>query len=53
MTPTYAARVYGVSYPAANTAVAKLGEMNILTELTGRSYDRVFAARDVLNIVEP
>ena len=43
---------YGVSYQAANEAVAKLVEDGILQEMTGGTYDRVFASIRVLNIIE-
>lgn len=43
---------YGVSYQAANEAVAKLVEDGILQEMTGRNYDRIFASGRVLAIVE-
>lgn len=48
-----AARVGGVSYQAANTAVARLCELGILREITGGSYGRLFACRDVMRIIEP
>jgi Fic family protein len=51
-TPTYASERYSVTYPAANSAVAKLTSLGILTELTGRAYGRVFAAKDVLRIID-
>lgn len=51
-TPIYAARHYGVSYPAANQAVARLVELGILRELTGRNYDRVFGSTEVIQIMD-
>jgi hypothetical protein len=45
-------RHYGVSYPAANNAVARLEQLGLLRETTGGSYGRVFAADDVLRILE-
>jgi Fic family protein len=41
-----------VTNPGANNAVSKLVEAGVLQERTGRSYARVFAARDVLRIIE-
>lgn len=43
---------YQVSYQAANEAIGKLVEDEILTEMTGRNYDRLFASVRVLNIIE-
>lgn len=43
---------YRVSYQAANEAIAKLVKDGILQEMTGRKYDRLFAATRVLRIVE-
>jgi len=48
----WAAQRYGVSYQAANEAIAKLVNDGILAEMTGRNYDRLFAARRVLRIIE-
>ncbi|WFE62407.1 Fic/DOC family N-terminal domain-containing protein [Micromonospora sp. WMMD714] len=52
ITPTAAAQRYDVSYQAANTAIRRLEEQGILRERTGGRYARVFAARDVLRIIE-
>lgn len=52
ISPTYAARAYGVSYPAANSAVQRLARLGLLEEVTGRRYKRLFASRDVLEIVQ-
>jgi len=52
ITPTSAANMHGVSYPAANTAIERLERLGILQERTGRRYARVFAARDVLQIID-
>ncbi|WP_326551151.1 Fic family protein [Micromonospora sp. NBC_01813] len=51
ITPTSAARMYGLSYPAVNAAIRRLAELDILHELTGRRYARVFVAREVLRII--
>lgn len=50
--PSAAARLYDVSYQAANNAVSRLVQANVLREVTGRRYDRVFVAPDVLDILE-
>ena len=52
ITPTAAASRYGVTYPAANNAVARLVELGVLLEATGRTYDRVFWAQDVIAALE-
>lgn len=52
VTPTWAQKRYGVSYPAANEAIAKLVRDGVLTEMTGRSYARLFGASRVLQILE-
>jgi cell filamentation protein, protein adenylyltransferase len=43
---------YGVSFPAANNAIAKLVGLGLLSEITGRTQDRVFRADEVLRILE-
>ncbi|MGC4803840.1 Fic family protein [Micromonospora sp. DT233] len=52
ITPTTASQMYGVSYPAVNTAIRRLEGLGILQERTGRRYARVFAAKDVLRIID-
>lgn len=52
VTSTYAAKRYGVTYPAANNAVAKLVKLGVLHEVTGRAYHRVFLAPDLISILE-
>ncbi|MFE0147962.1 Fic family protein [Nonomuraea sp. NPDC059007] len=52
ITPSIAAKAYGVTYPAANTAIKRLAELGILEERTGRRYGRLFAAPGVLQIIE-
>jgi len=42
---------YGVSYVAANNAVARLVEAGLIEEVTGRRYDRVFVCTVVHRIV--
>lgn len=51
VTPTRASERYGVTYAAANSAIARLVEVGILHEATGRSYSRIFTARRVLEIL--
>jgi Fic family protein len=51
VTPTGASKLYGVSYPAANNAIARLVDAGILTEATGGRYGRVFVAQEVLAIL--
>ena len=43
---------YAVSFPAANNAIAKLVELGLLSEITGRTQDRVFRADEVVRILE-
>ena len=43
---------YGVSFPTANNAVARLVELGLLSEITGRNQDRVFRADEVVRILE-
>lgn len=50
--PTWAAKTHGVSYPSANAAMARLVEVGILVEITGRRYGRLFAAPELLAILE-
>lgn len=45
------ARRHGVTFPPANRAVAKLSELGIVREVTGRSYGRVFVCDDVMSII--
>ena len=52
-TPTFAARAYGVTYPAANSAIGRLERVGILQELTGKSYGRLFVAPRVLSLISP
>jgi Fic family protein len=51
LTVKHVAETHGVSIQAANHAVARLAEAGILEEITGRSYNRVFQAPAVLEIV--
>lgn len=51
ITPTLAAKRYRVTYPAANTAIRVLTEHAILEERSGRRHGRVFAANEVIRII--
>lgn len=42
---------YGVSYQAANKAVKKLVQRGILSETTGKTYGRLFAAEEFLKML--
>jgi Fic family protein len=46
------ARRYDVTYQAANNAISRLVGAEILVEATGRSYDRIFFAPQVIRILE-
>lgn len=52
VTPKAAAARYQATYPGANKAIARLEQLGILRERTGRKYGRVFAAPEVLRIIE-
>ncbi len=52
VTPTWAAKNLGVTYQAANNAVARLVDVGLLREITGGRYGRVFAAEEVIRILE-
>lgn len=52
ITPTVAAQVHGVTYQAANAAIKRLADFEILQERTGRPYARLFAAPGVLRIID-
>jgi cell filamentation protein, protein adenylyltransferase len=51
VTPSTAAKLYSVSYPAANNAIARLVQAAVLREITGRRDSRVFVSSDVLGIL--
>lgn len=51
ITSTWAKDRYGVSYQAANSAMAKLVAEGLLVEATGRNYGRIFAAPKVFRIL--
>ncbi|HEX4902424.1 MAG TPA: helix-turn-helix domain-containing protein [Acidimicrobiales bacterium] len=45
------AEAHQVTNQAANSAVARLTDLGVLEEVTGRSYNRVFQAPAVLDIL--
>lgn len=49
--PTWVQKQYGVSYPTANSAVARLEEIGLVRETTGGKYGRIYVAEDVLNVL--
>jgi len=51
VTPTSVAADFGISYQTANRAIGRLVQTGYLEEVTGRRYQRVFVARDVLQIM--
>lgn len=52
ITLMFTAKKYDRSVPTAKSAIDRLASIDVLTEMTGRSYGRVFAARKVMAIVE-
>ena len=46
-----ASTTYGVTYPAANTAIQRLVQAGILAQQGVGSYDRLFVAREVLEVL--
>ncbi|MCV7385700.1 Fic family protein [Mycolicibacter longobardus] len=46
-----AAELYGVAYPTANNAIARLVKLGILEEITGREYGRIFRCPRVYEII--
>jgi len=51
LTPTSTAERHGVTYNTANDAFAKLEKMEILREITGAKYGRIFVCPGVRRIV--
>jgi ribosomal protein S25 len=43
----------GITFPTAQAAINRLIELEILRETTGRSRNRVYLARGVMDILEP
>ena len=52
ITATLASKLYGVSYQAANSAIAKLVDLGILRQRTAGRYDRIFQCDEVLKALE-
>lgn len=52
ITASLAAKLYGVSYQAANSAIAKLVDRGILRQRTAGRYDRIFQCDTVLAALE-
>ena len=46
------ASAYQVTYPPANSAVAKLVKLGVLREITGKKYNKIYACMDVLRMLE-
>ena len=51
LTVKHVAETHKVSIQAANNAVSRLVDAGVLEEITGRSYNRVFQAPGVLEIL--
>lgn len=51
ITPTQAASMHHVTYPPANEALKKLEGYGFVREVTGKSYGRVYAAPQVIDIL--
>lgn len=51
VTPTAVARAFGVRYQTANRAISQLVHEGIIEEATGRTYGRIFVAREVLRLL--
>jgi Fic family protein len=51
VTATRAAERAGVTYETANSAIARLVDLRVLRERTGRTYARVFASDKILEIL--
>jgi Fic family protein len=52
ITLMFTAKKYGKSVPTAKSAIDRLVSINVLNEMTGKSYGRVYGARSVMAIVE-
>ncbi len=50
---TQASKIYDVTYPAANSAIRRLVDAGILTQLGPLRYDRIFVAREVIQVLSP
>ncbi len=52
LTATRAVRVLGVSDPTARQAIALLRDEDLLSEVTGRNWGRIYLARPILQAIE-
>ena len=52
LTAARAAKVLDVSDPTARQAMAYLQEEGVLSEMTGRSWGRIYVARPILEVIE-
>jgi Fic family protein len=52
ITATLAAKMYGRTYQACNTAIGRLVAAGVLAERNGKRYNRIFWASDVVQIIE-
>lgn len=52
LTAARAAKVLDVSDPTARQAMAYLQEAGVLSEMTGRSWGRIYVARPILEVIE-
>ena len=52
LSATAVARQCNVTFQTANRVVKRLVDENILSEITGRDYGRLFAAREVLRLLQ-
>ena len=52
ITSSFVQSKYEVTAPTAKSAIDRLVEINVLSEMSGRSYRRIYGALDVINAVE-
>lgn len=52
ITSRFAKDKYGISGPTAKSAIDRLLEIGVIEEITGKNYGRVYAAQDVIRLVE-
>lgn len=51
VTASAVAKTFDVTFQTANRAIARLVEEGILEEATGKTYSRVFVAREVFRLM--